>query len=119
MGAIGIKTYSRITGILLLLVAVLGGTGLIPTALPADFFHAGVGTIFAYLGFAQRDAEVVRLMVGGMGVLLLVSKGTIILLPLAWGETPLHGPIEITCLLAGVLSIFAAKHLRGDTMAGD
>jgi hypothetical protein len=69
--------------------------------------------LFAYLGFLQRDLEVVRMMAGGMGVLLLVSKVVVILAPLLWGEAPYRGPIEITCVLAGGLSVLAARYLRG------
>ena len=92
-------------------MALLGITGLIPTAFPADLFHASVGAIFAYLGFLQQDAEIVRQVVSGMGVLLLVVKVIIIFLPLVWGESILHGPIELTCLVAGVLNIVAARYL--------
>jgi hypothetical protein len=106
-------------GVLLLLAALVGGAGLIPTAFPADFFHASVGAIFAYLGFLQRDAQVVRQVVGGMGILLLVVKVVVIFLPLLWGGSLLHGPIELTCLVAGVLSIFAARYLRSDAAIGE
>jgi hypothetical protein len=116
---IGIRAYARIVGVLLLLASLVGGAGVIPTAFPADFFHAGVGAIFVYLGFLQRDVEVVRQVVGGLGILLLTVKAVVIFLPLLWGESLLHGPIELTCLVAGVLSIFAAKYLRSDAATGD
>ena len=119
VGTIGIKAYARIVGILLLFIALMGITGLISTAFPAEFFHASVGAIFAYLGFLQPDAEVVRQGVGGMGILLLVVKVVVIFLPLLWGGSLLHGPIELTCLVAGVLSIFAAKYLRSDPAIGE
>lgn len=116
--ALRIRTYARITGVVLLLAALVGGSGIMPTDFPADFFHAGVGAIFAYLGFLQQDAEIVRHVVGGMGVLLLVVKAIVIFAPLGWGESPLHGPIEITCLVVGVLSVFAARYLQADGAAG-
>ena len=106
-------------GVLLLFVGLLGITGLISTAFPADLFHISVGIFFACLSFIH-DAEVVRQVVGGMGVLLVMGKGIIIFIPLMWGDSPLHGPIEITCLVAGVLSIVAARFLRsGTTAEGD
>ena len=91
--------------------------GLIPTAFPAKLFHISVGIFFTFLGFVH-DAEIVRQVVGGMGILLVICKGIIMFMPLMWGASPLHGPIEITCLVAGVLSIFAAKYLRSGTEAG-
>ena len=109
--AIRIRVYAAIVGILLLLVALLRITGPIPTAFPADLFHASVGAFFALLGFLQRDAEALRQVIGGMGVLLVIGKGIILFILLAWGEAPFHGPIEITCFIAGVLSILAARHL--------
>jgi hypothetical protein len=107
-----IRVYAQIVGVLLLLAALIGGANIINTAWPTDFFHAAVGAIFAYLGFLQRDVEVVREAVGGMGLLLLLVKGVTIVAPfLLWGGTPLYGPIEITCLVAGGLSILAARYL--------
>ncbi|MDQ4000145.1 MAG: hypothetical protein M3283_03865 [Actinomycetota bacterium] len=107
-----IRAYAGTVGILLLLAALLGGTGIIPTKSPTEIFHAGVGAIFVYLGFLQRHEEIVRTLVGGMGILLVVVKAVLFPLPLLWGESPLHGPIEITCLVVGVLSVFASRYLR-------
>ena len=107
-----IRVYAQVVGVVLLLAALAGGADIISTAWPTDFFHATVGGIFTYLGFLQRDTEVVREAVGGMGLLLLLIKGVTILAPfLLWGETPLHGPIEITCLVAGGFSVLAARYL--------
>ena len=107
-----LRAYARIVGIVLLLSALVGGANVINTAWPVDFFHATVGAIFAYIGFLQRDTEVVRQAVGGMGLLLLLVKGATIVAPLLWGETLLRGPIEITCLVVGALSVLAARYLR-------
>ncbi len=113
-----IRAYAGTVGVVLLLAALLGGTGIVPTNAPTEIFHAGVGTIFAYLGFLQRDPEIVRTVVGGMGILLVVVKAIVFVLPLLWGESPLRGPIEITCLVVGVLSVFAGRYLREDGTAG-
>ncbi len=107
-----IRTYAKIVGILLFFVGLVGFANLIETVLPTDLFHMAVGILFTYLGFLQRDVEVVRKVVGGMGVLLLVVKGAVILTPLLWGGAPLHGPIEITCLVVGLLSVLAARYSR-------
>ena len=77
-----LRAYARIVGIVLLLSALVGGANVINTAWPVDFFHAAVGAIFAYIGFLQRDTEVVRQAVGGMGLLLLLVKGATIVAPL-------------------------------------
>ncbi len=58
-------------------------------------YHVGVGLLFAYAGFLQRDAATVRRMVGGLGVLLLVVK------------------------MATVLGVLVAYGLRARTRGGD
>ncbi len=110
-----IRAYAKIVGMLLVLIGLVGLVGVISTVRPTDLFHLAVGILFAYLGFLQRDTEVVRQVVGGMGVLLLLVKGTVILAPLLWGEPPFHGPIEITCLVVGLLSILVARYSRDRT----
>ncbi len=109
-----LRLYARIVGLVLILLGVAGLVGAVGVSAAASFYHAGVGILFVYLGFWQRDASVVRAMVGGMGVILLLVKGVTMSAPLLWGEGPLLGPIEMTCLVVGVFSILAAKYLRDD-----
>ena len=73
-----------------------------------------LGLLYAWVGFLHPSGEI-RGLVGGLGVLLVVIKSVVILAPLLWGESPLHGPIEVTCLVVGLLSIVAARYLRDDT----
>ena len=105
-----IRTYAQVAAVLLVALAVVEFLGLSWTV-ASGFYHAGVGVLYAYVGFVQRDAEGTRLMVGGLGVLLLLVKGVTIVVPLLWGGAPLHGPIEVTCLVVGISSILAAKYL--------
>lgn len=114
-----LRTYASAAGIVLISLGLAGFLGAMGTDLPANFFHLGVGSMFAYLGFFQRDTEVVRKMVGGLGVLLLVVKGFVIVAPLLWEEPPLLAPIEITCLVVGLLSTLAARYLHDKRAAGD
>ena len=109
-----IRTYAKVVGVVLALLGLAGFTGVAGVAWAASFFHAAVGLLFAYAGFVQKDVAVVRTMVGGMGVLLLVVKVVTILSPSLLGEAPLFGPIEITCLVVGLLSVLAARYLRDD-----
>ncbi|MBV9454455.1 MAG: hypothetical protein JOZ19_10100 [Rubrobacter sp.] len=101
---------------MLLVSAIMGPYGTCghhKYGLAGGLFHAVVGGIFTYLGFLQRDTEVVREAVGGMGLLLLLIKGVTILSPLLWGGPLLRRPIEITCLMAG-----HPKHLGRQILAG-
>ncbi len=110
-----IRTYAKVVGVVLALLGLAGFTGVAGMSWAASFFHAAVGVLLAYAGFMQKDVAVARTMVGGMGVLLLVVKVVTILSPsLLLGEAPLSGPIEITCLVVGLLSVLAARYLRDD-----
>lgn len=111
-----VRPFARIVGMVLV---SLGLAGIVDVAVAASFFHETVGGIFVYLGFWQRDAAVVRQVAGGMDVLLLVVKVVTIFSPWLLGEAPLHGPVEIPCLIAGLLSIPAARYLREDQSQAD
>ncbi len=77
-----------------------------------SFYHAEVGLLFRSVGLVHRDEVVMRHMVGGLGVLLLTVKALTIVILLTCGRHPLHGPVEITCLVLGGVSILAARVLR-------
>ena len=109
-----LKLYARIVGIILVSLGLAGLSGVVGVSVATSVYHAAVGALFSYLGFWQRDALVVRSVVGGMGVMLLLVKGVTISAPLFWGGEPLLGPMEVTCLVVGALSILAAKYLRDD-----
>lgn len=120
-----IRTFARIVG-LLLVVAGLGGLFYLPRlffipdlSLGESFFHLATGAIFTYLGFFQPDEEVIRPVVGGLGVLLLLGKSAIISTGLLWGDAHLFGPTEIICIVFGVTSILAAKYLQYDASGED
>jgi hypothetical protein len=114
-----VRTYASTAGLVLVSLSLAGFVGTTQMELPANVFHLGVGSMFVYLGFFQRDAEVVRRMVGGLGVLLLSVKGVVILVPLLWGEPPLFAPVEVTCLVVGLLSILVARHLHHEYASRD
>ena len=114
-----IRVYASVAGIVLVSLGLAGFGGIVGTDLPANVFHLGVGSMFVYLGFFQRDAEVVRRMVGGLGVLLLSVKGVVIVAPLLWGDPPLLAPVEVTCLVVGLFSVLAARYLHHERASGD
>jgi hypothetical protein len=108
------RNYARIAAIALVALGLFGFADVIDWASPASFFHLMLGVLYGWVGFLHPSGEV-RALVGGLGVLLVVTKSVVILTPLLWGASPLHGPIEVTCLVVGLLSIVAAKYLRDDT----
>ncbi len=110
-----LRAYARFAGLALVSLGLAGFIGVLGWDPLASFYHLCVGLFFAYAGFLQGDLVVVRRLVGGLGVLLLLVKVTTILTPLAWGGHAQHGPIEISCLIVGVISILvASKRLWGD-----
>lgn len=114
-----IRMYASVAGIVLVSLGLAGFVGIMEMDLPANVFHLCMGGMFIYLGFFQRDVEVVRKMVGGLGVLLLSVKGVVIVAPLLWGEPPLLAPVEITCLVVGLFSVLAARYSHQEHVSGD
>jgi hypothetical protein len=106
---LGIKAYARIAGIALLVVAA--GLALFGEYPSAIYYHAGVGLFFLLVGFSRLEITYVRQMVGGFGVLLVAIGGTAILATWLSPMRYLHGPIEITSVIAGLASVLAARYL--------
>lgn len=113
-----LRAYARVVGLGLVALGLMGFVSALGWALATNFYHVAVGSFFIYAGFLQRDAEDIRSIVGGLGTLLLLVKGATIVLSLLFSASPLYGPIEISCLVVGLLSILAARYLRDGTPAG-
>lgn len=114
-----LRIYAGAAGSLLLVVGLSGFTVLPKLNAAESFFHAGVGALFVYLGLWQRDRIVVRTVVGGMGVLLLLSKGAVVAVVLLVNEAP-HpfGPVEVVCFAVGMASVIVARLARDPAGAG-
>ena len=101
----------RVTGMVLVIIGLLGLGALVRLSTGVSLFQLALGAFFAYLGFWQRDQTIVRSVVGGMGVLLL---GASVILLGTWfvsGDSDFLGPIYVTCLLVGGMSMVAARWL--------
>lgn len=110
-----VRLYAEVAAVALLVTGVVGFSKLWGFDPLTGFYHVGVGLLFVYAGFFQRDAATVRLIVGGLGVLLLVVKSvTVLAALLVYGRFE-HGPVEVTCLVLGVGSILAARYLSDET----
>ncbi len=99
-------------GVAFVLLGLAGLTNLVGWDLPANIFHLFVGVTFVCLGFFLRDAETIRWTVGGIGALLVLGKAIILVIPLLLDRAAFHTPIEVTCLVIGLLSVLAARYLR-------
>jgi len=58
-----IRTYARLAAVVLLAAAV-AGLVVLGWSVGEVFYHLGLGLLFGYAGFWQRDTTAVRLMVG-------------------------------------------------------
>lgn len=112
-----LRLYARIVGLVLVSLGMAGLMGIVEVSAASSFYHACVGAFFVYLGFWQRDILVVRRVVGGLGLMLLLVKGATTVVPLLWGGGMLLGPIELTCLVVGVLSVIVARYAGSGTHA--
>ncbi len=115
------RTYARAVGSILVLVGLAGITSLaglffVPKLnLAESFFHVSVGLMFVYAGFLNRDAAVLRSVVGGLGMLMLVGKAIVIGAGLLFGGGhDLFHPLEVVCLVVGIGSVLAARFLKPD-----
>ena len=106
-----IRAYSRVVGVAFALLGLAGLVNLVQWAPPVNIAHLFIGITFAWCGFLVRDTETVRMAVGGIGALLVLSKA-LIMAPLLLGRAYFHLPIEVTCLVIGLLSVLAARYLR-------
>lgn len=108
-----LRTYMRIVGVTLLILGLLGFSSYPPDPPPAEnIMHLGVGVLFAYFGFFTRDIGATRLFVGGMGVLLLISKAYLFIIRWLSGEPPFGGLTHVVCLVIGISSILVVRYLR-------
>lgn len=115
-----LRIYACAAGLLLLVVGLAGFTVLSKLNAAESFFHVAVGAMFVYLGFWQKDRNVVRTVIGGMGVLLLLSKGVVVaIVLLAGNEEPLFGSVEVVCFAVGFLSVVVARLARDASPGAD
>jgi hypothetical protein len=98
------RYYAGGAAVVLIALGLVGFTNILGLgwSILAHAYHVALGLLFGLTGLLVRDKETVRLMVGGLGVLLVVVKGISVLGLLVVGENPLWGPIEMTCFVVGL-----------------
>ena len=108
---IGIRTYAFVAGLVLILFGLSGFVSLTGVSVGESAFHVLIGAFFIFLGLGPRDVELVREMVSVGGIALIVAKVIVDGLSLANGDISFLRPIELACLLIGILSVVAARYL--------
>lgn len=105
-----LRAYVLTVGVSLVVLG-LAGFASVPFNLtvPENVFHLGVGlTLFAGGLLLRDDPHHLRDFLGGMGLLLVLGKGTIV--TARWmSEGSFHLPVVgVVCLVAGLFSLLLA-----------
>ncbi len=104
-----LRAYALLIGAGLLILGLTGFTFARPNMpSPENLLHLGVGLLFFAGGTLLEDLRLLRSFLGGMGVVLLLGKATIV--STRWFdqgvfELPLVG---VVCLVAGLTSLLLA-----------
>ena len=85
-----LNTYTQGAAVALVLAAVAGLFGVPVLAGGGPLLYLGTAAIFAYVGFWKRDAALTRAVVGGLGILYLLS-GAILAVSFVALEFPFDG----------------------------
>lgn len=111
-----LRTYAWVAGMTLIILGVASIPGVVgDTGGPVKaVFYLGSGGIFFYTGFSRMEVRDIRGIVGGMGVLYLVTGVFVVSLSIAYELPPLsdydfwddYGRVAL-----GSLSIFVARFL--------
>jgi hypothetical protein len=74
-----VRTYAGVVGLVLLLLGVLGLIlgeghlgGFLNIDIAEDIIHIATGALMAYVGFAQRDNALAKMVVGVLGAIYLL-----------------------------------------------
>lgn len=111
-----LRTYARGAALALGLAAMAGFLGAPVPGVAYALLCLGTGSIFAYVGFGERDASLTRAVVGGLGTLHLVSGVALAVLFVALGfPFERHGYAHTLGLMAfGGLCVACARSLPCD-----
>ena len=97
-------TYARIVGVGLALWGIAALVGVWDQSPLRIVLFLGSSDIFLYAGFARCKAEELRTIVGGMGILYLVSAGFLIVV-WVWFSAPNAPPETSNILIRGTIGI--------------
>ena len=120
------RYYAQILGVVLLLIGVVGLVlgnqtllGILNTDLVEDIVHLITGGLLAYVGFGRVDQELIRTVVGVLGIIYLVVGVLGFVVPMLFGLIP-HGYSLFDNLLhltLGIVSIVLAWFVGGERTA--
>ncbi len=119
-----VRTYAKVVGIVVILIGVVGLIageaplfGLVNIEIAEDVVHLLTGGILAAVGFGVRDTNVVRTVVGVIGVVYLLVGILGFVASRLFGLLPVYGYSVVDNLIHLVLGVLgiAAAWLATDT----
>jgi len=106
--------FARIVSAVFIVIGLVGFTNVEGWAWAPSLYHFGLGLLFAYAGYFERERESVLQIIQGLGVLMVAIKGITLLALLLLGGEIRWGSIEVSCFVVGIGSILVARYLRDD-----
>jgi hypothetical protein len=107
-----VRTYAKVVGVVVILIGVVGLIageapllGLVNVEIAEDVVHLLTGGLLAAVGFGVRDTNVVRTVVGVIGVIYLLVGLLGFFAPGLFGLLPAHGYSVVDNLIHLVLGI--------------
>ena len=85
-----LRFYARALAVLLALSGIVFLVRVAGVGLGVGIFHLSSAAIFAYVGFSRRSSAIIRGVVGGLGVLFLLS-GLLVALTVSFLGFPFEG----------------------------
>jgi hypothetical protein len=85
-----LRFYARALAVLLTLSSIVFFVRVAGIGLGVGIFHLSSAAIFAYVGFSRRNSAIIRGVVGGLGVLFLLS-GLLVALTVSFLGFPFEG----------------------------
>jgi hypothetical protein len=74
-----VREYGKVVGVTVVLIGIVGLLlgekslfGALNIDIAEDLIHLATGGLLAYVGFAKRDSDLARAVVGGIGVVYLL-----------------------------------------------
>ena len=109
------RQYAKVAGVVIVLIGVVGLLagerslgGVLNIDIAEDLIHLVTGGLMAYVGFSTRDADLLRKVVGGLGVVYLIVGLLGFVVPTLFGLLPSGYSVvdKLIHLLLGVAGIY-------------
>jgi preprotein translocase subunit Sss1 len=109
------RQYAKVAGVVIVLIGVVGLLagerslgGVLNIDIAEDLIHLVTGGLMAYVGFSTRDADLLRKVVGGLGVVYLIVGLLGFVVPTLFGLLPSGYSVvdNLIHLLLGVAGIY-------------